>query len=99
MFLALPFRFLKYLMRIPRGKYRPASAREFFAQSLKTRVDRGELNRRRHCNVSTIFRLRKLLAAFDAKVYCVDPSLNLLSLLLRPWFGRQIMAIVKQKKT
>jgi 2-polyprenyl-3-methyl-5-hydroxy-6-metoxy-1,4-benzoquinol methylase len=97
MFLDTPFRFLKMLFRIPRGKYRPKSVKEFFKRLLRFKPDRGETCRKMHGNVMTPGRLRKLLKNFNARVYCEDPSLHPLSLLLRKWQGRQIVAVAKLK--
>ena len=93
----LPFRFLKFLFRIPRGKFKPKSWEDFFQTALKVKVSRGSKNEKMHCNVMTPGRLKKLLKDFDAKIYCEDPSLHPLSLLLRHWMGRQIVVVAKLK--
>ena len=98
MTLDVPLRFMKYLLRIPRGKLKPKSLSEFLRAALKVKVDRGERHQKMHCNVTTRRRLKGLLCDFDARIYCSDPSINPLSLLVKRWLGRQIIAVAKIKK-
>lgn len=96
-FLDIPFKMIKYLFRIPRGKYKPASVSQFFKDTCRIKVDRGEKHLKMHCNISTRKRLRRLLSDFDAHIFCEDHSINPLSLLLQRWFGRYIIGIARQK--
>lgn len=98
MALDLPFRFLKWSFRVVRGKYRPKNFQEFLVNALKIKVDRGEKNRQMHANVSTPGKIKDLLKAdFDVRVWCEDPSMAPVSLLLKKWWGRQIIAIAREK--
>ncbi len=95
MALDLPFRFLKWFFRVLRGKYRPKSLSEFMQNALKVRVDRGEKNREMHANVSTVAKIRAMLKNFDfeVQIWCEDPSMAPISLIMNRWWGRQIIAI------
>lgn len=96
-FLDIPFKFFKLLFRIPRGKYKPESIGKFFKDVTRIKVDRGERHVKMHCNVSTPRYIKEILKDFEAKVYCLDHSAHPLSLLVRPWLGREIMAVARLK--
>lgn len=89
----IPFNMVKWPLRIIKGKYRPKSLGELFGKIFKVNVSRGELNKKMHVNVTTRSTLKSYLKAFDAKVYCKDHSKNLLSIIVTPWFGRDIEAV------
>jgi 2-polyprenyl-3-methyl-5-hydroxy-6-metoxy-1,4-benzoquinol methylase len=93
----IPSNLFKWPLRIIRGKYRPKSFQDLFGKIFKVKVDRGELNRKMHVNVTTRAKLKSYLQDFDAKVYCTDHSKNLLSLIAKKWFGRDIEAIAIRK--
>ncbi len=95
-FLDIPARFFKWPMRIARGKYKPASFGELMVRIFSIKTDRGELNRKMHCNVIYPARMRALLKDFDTTVRCEDPSLAPISLLLKKWMGREIVAIARK---
>jgi 2-polyprenyl-3-methyl-5-hydroxy-6-metoxy-1,4-benzoquinol methylase len=100
MFLDIPFRFIKYALRIPRGKFKPKSLGEFFKQACKFRIDRGEIHRQMHCNVSNAAYFRKLLSKdFDLNIFTEDHSANPLDLLFKKWFGRHLIVIATPKKS
>lgn len=98
MFFELPFRFLKLLFRIPRGKYKPKSLQSFLKLLFRFRPNRGEVQKQRHANIMTPSRLKELLKDFDTDVFCEDHSLHILSLILKRWCGRQIIAIARLKR-
>jgi 2-polyprenyl-3-methyl-5-hydroxy-6-metoxy-1,4-benzoquinol methylase len=93
----LPLNLLKIPLRLARGRYKAADAWPLFLKAFRIRQDRGELNRAMHVNVATPAKVRRLLAAFDAKVTCEDPSTNVLSLLARRWWGRNIVAVARKR--
>lgn len=97
MFLDLPFRFFKWFFRMLRGKYKPKSLSDFFSNALKIKVNRGELGRKMHVNVSTPAKIKSMLKDFNTKIWCEDHSLAPISLLTKRWWGRQIIAIAQQK--
>lgn len=89
----IPFNLVKWPLRIARGKYRPQSIGELAGKICKVRVDRGELNRKMHVNVTTRAALKSYLKGFDARIRCADHSKNPLSLIAMQWFGRDIEAV------
>jgi len=93
----IPLNFIKWPMRILRGKYKPASFKELIGKICKENTDRGELNKKMHVNVTTRNTLQKLLKDFDATIWCEDHSLNPLSVLTKRWLGREIVVIAKKK--
>ncbi len=96
--LDLPFRLIRELVRVARGKGRAKDGRDLLRRIFRIRLSRGERNRKMHVNVMTPARLRRLLKDFDGVVVCEDPSKNPISLLLRKWWGRDLVAIAKKKK-
>jgi len=95
--LNIPGNCIKWPLRILRGKYKPKSFREMTEKIFKVVADRGELNRKMHVNVTTRGMLRKLLAGFDARIWCEDHSKNPLSLLAGRWWGREIIVVATKK--
>lgn len=93
----IPFNLIKWPLRVARGRYRPRSFGELAGKIFKVKVDRGELNRKMHVNVTTAAALRTYLRDFDASVWCSDHSKNPLSLIARRWFGRDIEAVAIKK--
>ena len=93
----IPCRVFKWPLRIVRGKYKPKNLNELLIKIFSIKTDRGELARKMHCNVIYPSRLKKLLKDFDVHIYCEDPSLAPLSLLLKKWMGREIIAIARKK--
>lgn len=93
----IPGNCIKWPIRILRGKYKPKSFREVIGKMFRVAVDRGELNRKMHVNVTTRGTLKKLLTEFDLKIWCEDHSKNPISLLTRHWWGRDIVAIASKK--
>ncbi|MBN2453865.1 MAG: class I SAM-dependent methyltransferase [Candidatus Omnitrophica bacterium] len=94
----IPLNLIKWPLRIIRGKYSPKSFGELMGRIFKVRVDRGELNRKMHVNVTTPGNIRRYLSEYDAKVWCEDPSRNILSLLTGRWWGREIIAVAVKRK-
>lgn len=93
----IPSNLIKWPLRVIRGKYRARSPRDLFGRIFKVKVDRGELNRKMHVNVTTRAKLRSYLQDFDAIIYCTDHSKNLLSLIAMEWLGRDIEVIAIKK--
>lgn len=92
----VPGNAFKWALRIIQDKYEPESFLEFLKKIGKLRVDRGETSRRMHCNVLTPGRMKKLLSRFHVTVYCEDNSKNFLSMSMKRWWGRDIIAIAKK---
>ena len=80
-----------------KAKYRAAGIRSLLRKTLRVRIDRGELNRAMHVNVTTPAKVRRLLAQFDASVRCEDPSGNILSRITKRWWGRDIVAVAAKR--
>jgi 2-polyprenyl-3-methyl-5-hydroxy-6-metoxy-1,4-benzoquinol methylase len=93
----IPFNLLKWPVRILKGKYRPKNANEMFRKIFKVKVDRGELNRVMHVNITTPAKLKKMLSGFDVDMRCEDHSKNILSLLTQKWCGRDIVIVARVK--
>ena len=93
----IPSNLIKWPLRVIRGKYRPKSFRDLLGKIFRVKVDRGELNRKMHVNITTCARIRSYLQDFDAKVYCTDHSRNPLSLIAMKWFGRDIEVVAIKK--
>lgn len=93
----IPANLIKWPLRVIRGKYRPRSFGDLFGKIFKVKIDRGELNRKMHVNVTTRAKLKSYLRDFDAKVYCTDHSRNPLSLVVMRWLGRDIEAVAVKK--
>jgi len=94
----IPFNFIKWPMRILRGKYKPKDFHELLNRIFKVKVDRGQLNRAMHVNVTTPRKLRELLSDFDIELYCDDHSKNILSLVTQRWWGREIIVVAVKKR-
>ncbi len=98
MVLDLPFRFLKWTFRVLRGKCRPKSFDEFLKNALKVRVvGRGEAGKALHVNVSTPAKIKAMLKDFKVDIRCEDPSWAPISLITKKWWGRQIVAIARNR--
>ena len=98
-FLDTPFRLMRELFRVLRGKSRAKDGRDLWRRIFRIRVSRGEQGKRMHVNVMTPGKLKGLLKDFDAVVMCEDPSNNPISLILRKWWGRNLVAVAKKKTT
>ncbi|MFA6610471.1 MAG: class I SAM-dependent methyltransferase, partial [Candidatus Omnitrophota bacterium] len=61
----IPFNLVKWPIRIFKGKYGLENAREMFRKIFKIKVDRGELNKMMHVNITTPSKLKNMLAGFD----------------------------------
>jgi len=96
-FLDTPLRLLRELFRVLRGKSRAKDGRDLWRRIFRIRVSRGEQGKQMHVNVMTPAKLRALLKDFDAEVSCEDPSKNPISLLLKKWWGRNLVAVAKKK--
>lgn len=95
--LNIPGNCIKWPIRIIRGKYKPKSFRELMGKVFRVAVDRGELNKKMHVNITTRGTLKKLLAGFDVKIWCEDHSKNPLNLLTGRWWGREIIVVAVKK--
>ncbi len=96
-FVNIPFNLLKWPIRILKGKYKPKNANEALRKIFKVKVDRGELNKMMHVNISTPSKLKKMLSGFDVDVHCEDHSKNIFSLLTQKWCGRDIVIVAKPR--
>jgi len=95
--LNLPLNLFKLPFRLLKPKYRAAGMSALLGKTFKVRIDRGELNRAMHVNVTTPAKVRRLLAGFDAVVRCEDPSRNIVSLFMKRWWGRDIIAVARKR--
>ncbi len=93
----IPFNLVKWPLRVIRGKFRPKSLSELMGKMLRVRVDRGELEKKMHVNVSTVSNIRRSLRDFQVNISCRDHSLNPISLVTQKWWGREIVAIAGKK--
>jgi len=93
----IPLNIFKWPVRIIRGKYRPKNVNELLSKIFKVRINRGQANRMMHINVLTPNKIKMLLNNFDVKVECRDNSKNIVTLITRKWWGRDIIAIAKKK--
>lgn len=96
--LNIPVNCIKWPLRILGGRYKPSSFKELIGKIFRVKMDRGELNRKMHVNVTTRGTLKRLLSGFDVKIWCEDHSKNLLSLLTGRWWGREIIVIASKKR-
>ncbi|MFC1590771.1 SAM-dependent methyltransferase [Candidatus Omnitrophota bacterium] len=95
--LNMPINMIKWPLRFLRGKYAPGDAPKVIRNFFRITVDRGELNRMLYVNALTPGKLRRLLSDFDARVTCNDHSSNLLSLALEGWWGRDLIAVARNR--
>jgi 2-polyprenyl-3-methyl-5-hydroxy-6-metoxy-1,4-benzoquinol methylase len=93
--LEFPFTLLKELGRVIRGTGKRKSVRHFFTKLLKFQFHDDPIYQELHINVQTPRSLKKLLSkyGFKSRIECVDPSINLLSLIFKRWAGRTIDAL------
>lgn len=94
----IPVNLIKWPARILRGKYKNSGALAGLKKAFRILPDRGELNRQMHVNIMTPSKLRKLLQNFNASVVCEDRSANILSLLTRTWWGRDIIVVARGRQ-
>ncbi|MBF0384521.1 MAG: class I SAM-dependent methyltransferase [Candidatus Omnitrophica bacterium] len=98
-FLDIPFQMIKWPLRIFRGKYKYSGFGDIMHKIFgRIIINRGETHKKRHCNITTPARLKRLLKDFDASVYCHDPSVAPISLLLKHWWGLHVIAIARKKQ-
>lgn len=97
--LSLPFTLLKQAGRVVRGKRKEATWREWLRNIFKIRFPQS-VHSLLHINVKTPRSLRRLLSecGFASQVFCHDPSRNLVSLLFKRLFGREIIAVARVAK-
>ncbi|MFA5038992.1 MAG: class I SAM-dependent methyltransferase [Candidatus Omnitrophota bacterium] len=93
-FFDIPFKMIKEPLRVLRGKYRPKNLKDFLRRIFRIQVDRGAKGKQMHVNVMTPGKLRRALRDFArSSVRCEDHSFNPISLALKKWWGRDIIAI------
>lgn len=92
----IPLNIFKWPVRIIRGKYRPKNAKELLSKIFKVRINRDEINRMMHINVLTSNKIKMLLNSFNVKIECRDHSKNIVSLITKKWWGRDIVAVAKK---
>lgn len=88
---------IKWPIRILKGKYRGSSPVTGLKKAFRIKVDRGELNRQMHVNITTPAKLKKMLSDFDVRVKCEDHSKNIVSLITQKWCGRSLVVIATKK--
>ena len=93
----IPVNLIKWPMRIIKGKYKNSGVLAGLKKVFRIMPDRGGLNRKMHVNIMTPRKLKKMLTNFKVSVICEDRSANILSLLTRRWWGRDIIAVAKAK--
>lgn len=94
----IPWNLIKIPLRILRGKYKPKTLKEIFCKIFRIKLDRGELNKMMHVNITTPNKIKKLLAAFDIEIRCEDHSKNIISLIMQKWWGRDIVVVATKKR-
>jgi 2-polyprenyl-3-methyl-5-hydroxy-6-metoxy-1,4-benzoquinol methylase len=95
-FLDIPFRLIKWPLRILRRKYKPKNFAELCQKIFSIKTDRGAVNRMMHANVLTPKRLKEFLSDFQTIIRCEDHSRNPISLLLCRYWGLNIVAVAKK---
>lgn len=98
--LAIPFNFIKFPMRILKGKWKPKSIADFFRHIVKLKPFSDTFMDKTHINISTPVKIKSMLEknGFTVDVKCWDHSKNPLSLLFAKWAGRE-MRIIATKCT
>ena len=94
----IPLNLIKWPIRIIKGKYKDSGAMKGLKKIFRIMPDRGELNRKMHVNIMTPGKLKKMLTDFKASVICEDHSVNILSLITRRWWGRDIIVVAEVKR-
>jgi len=95
---ALPWNMIKWPLRVLRGKYKPEGPADILGKIFRIGIDRGEVSRTMHANITTRSKLKSLLRDFDSKIYCEDHSKNPISLITRKWWGRDIIVVARKSK-
>ncbi|MCM8790491.1 MAG: class I SAM-dependent methyltransferase [Candidatus Omnitrophica bacterium] len=95
--LNLPWNVLKIPIRMTKSKYRKSGFGALLSKAFRIWPDRGDLNRKTHVNVTTPAKVKRLLKDFEASIWCEDHSRNIISLLMRRWWGRDIVAIARKR--
>ena len=90
-----PFTFLKMSSRLVRGKIKPD---EFWAKVNHFSLHRNDLIDHMHINVMSPSDVKKYFKGWQVDLECADHSRHLLSILLKPWFGREILACARPAK-
>ena len=93
-----PFKILKEILRVLRGKSKHASSlNDFFKEIFKIRYPESE-HTRLHINLQTPGSIRKFMEqeGFRVRVECVDRHTNLLSQAMRRWWGETIWVSCKK---
>lgn len=93
----IPINLIKWPIRIIKGKYKNSGVLMSLKKVFRIIPDRGELNRKMHVNIMTPGKLKKMLKNFKTSVICEDHSTNILSFIMRRWWGRDIVVIAKAK--
>lgn len=98
--LELPFKSIKELLRIPRGKSKHASSfKKFIKEIFKIKYPDSE-HTKLHINLQTPHSMRSFLSqqGFSAQVSCVDDHANWIGRLTKRWWGETIWAVAKIQK-
>lgn len=90
---------IKWPMRILKGKYKESGPMAGLKKAFRIKVDRGELNRSMHVNITTPGKLKKMLSDFDVQVKCEDHSKNIISLAAQKWCGRDVVVIATKNSS
>jgi SAM-dependent methyltransferase len=93
----IPLNLVKWPFRIAKGKYKNGSPMDGLRKVFRIKVDRGELNRRMHVNITTPGKLKRMLSDFDVRVKCEDHSKDIVSLISQKWCGRDVVVIAAKK--
>jgi len=95
--LNIPGNFFKFPLRIIRGKWKPASLKDLFKHIFKIRPFPNSFMDATHVNVSSPYKIRKLLEAsgFKVKIRCCDSSLDPLTFLFKCFAGREMLITAK----
>ncbi len=94
----IPLNLVKWPLRVLRDKYKLKNGAEALRKIFRVNINRGELGKAMHVNISTRGRLKKLLRNFDTEIRCVDHSKNFVSLLTQKWWGREIIVVAKRRQ-
>lgn len=93
----IPWNCVKYPLRIVKGKYHPKSLKELIKKIFKIFPQKNMLLEAMHVNVSTPYKIKKILSDYNVTIHCCDHSKNILTIISKKWFGRHIIAIAKKK--
>jgi 2-polyprenyl-3-methyl-5-hydroxy-6-metoxy-1,4-benzoquinol methylase len=95
--LEFPFKIVKEILRFFRGKSKHASSLSAFVKEIFKIAYPESEHTRLHINLQTPRSIRRFMEeyGFRVEVTCIDHHKNLISILMRPWWGETIWVSAK----